>query len=124
MKPGSISAFLLAVTGVAVFAVSRDIMGTGFWGAAILGFSALVAASPYVPVLLLVARPIAALASILSILAVLLGLLAATTGGSFRLPSDQSLLLALLFFLAVFGLIFARTKVPPPANAPTDDQTE
>ncbi|WP_086929442.1 hypothetical protein [Agarilytica rhodophyticola] len=48
---------------------------------------------------------IAVCISIISILAVLLGLIAATIGGSFKLQ-DKEVLLPLSFFLiAIFGLI-------------------
>ncbi len=37
-------------------------------------------------------------------LAAALGLLAATTGGSFRLPADQALLLTMIGAIGVFGI--------------------
>lgn len=117
MKPGAVSSILFALTGIAVAVLSGTMMGPGFWSMAIIGVSVLVALSPYIPALLQLAAGLAVFSAVLSFLAVALGLLAATTGGSFRLPADQGLLLFSFFLLAVFGLIFARAAKPPSADA-------
>ena len=109
MKPGAITSALFALTALGVTLVSGSMMELGFWSMAIIGVAVIVAASPYLPVLMPIAKGLAVLAGVLSVLAVVFGLLAATTGGSFRLPSDQGLLLFLLFIFGALGFTFGKT---------------
>ncbi|NKB97289.1 MAG: hypothetical protein GKR90_02145 [Pseudomonadales bacterium] len=117
LKPGSVTSAGFVISGLFAFILSADLLGTGLWGFAIVGVSTLVGIAPYLPIVLPIARGLATLAAVLAIIAVVLGLLAATTGGSFKLPGDQGLLLFLLFLLAVFGILFGRSK-----NASEEEQ--
>lgn len=110
MKPGSITSALIAVVGLAIAALSASLLGVGVWGLAILAVSLVIAISPYVDVLMPLAKGMAAFFAVIAVLAILLGLLAATTGGTFRLPADQALLLFLFGVYAILCIVFSRTK--------------
>lgn len=105
MKPGSISTALLAIACFATAALSASILEPGMWGAALIIAGLIFAASPYVPAIQPAVCAIALFAGILALLAVALGLLAATTGGSFRLPDDQAALLAALAVVGILGIV-------------------
>ncbi len=108
MKPGSLSSALYALSCLAAAGLSAQILGPGMWGAIFLGAGLFVGASPYYPPLQQPAGAIALISAILAFLAVALGLLAASTGGSFRLPADQALLLTLIGAIGVFGIAVHR----------------
>lgn len=108
MRAGSITSAVYALASIATAVLSAQILGTGIWAWLILAVGLVVGASPYYSLLLGAARGLALISAILTFLAIPLGLLAATTGGSFRLPSDQALLLFLLGLIGVFGIAFFR----------------
>ena len=105
MKPGSISSAIFGLACVATMWQSAQILGTGLWGWAFLAVGCFVAVGPYVAALRGPARAVALVFGILAFLAVALGLLAATIGGSFRLPDDQALLLVTFCVVGVFGIV-------------------
>lgn len=105
MKPGSISTALLAIACFAAAALSARILGLGIWGVALMAAGLGFAASPYVPAIQPAARSLALSGGVVALVAVGLGLLAATTGGSFRLPDEQAALLAALTAVGIFGII-------------------
>ena len=110
MKKGIPSAVFLAGVTAGIAVVSINLLGAGPWALALAAFALLVILSPFVPALYSLSRPIAVIGAVLSLLAVLLGLLAATTGGSFRLPGEQKLFLLLLLIFSVSGWLFGRGK--------------
>jgi len=78
-------------------------MGTGLWFWVIIITGLTVAASQFIPILQSLGTVLAALLGTVSSCAVLLGLVAATIGGSFRLNDNETLLLFLFFMIAVSG---------------------
>lgn len=104
MKRGTVSCSLFAIACVAAAALSAQILGPGMWGAIFLGAGVIVAISPYFPAMRGPGRVVAVFAGVLAFLAAALGLLAATIGGSFRLPADQAFLLLAFGFIGVFGI--------------------
>lgn len=110
MKRGTLSATVFAIACIWAAFLSGKILGTGFWGWAMLGGGIFVGISVHVPVLVDTGRTIGMLAGVLGLLAVALGLLAGTIGGSFKMPDDQALLLFLIFIIAVSGITFSRSK--------------
>ena len=111
MRPGALSSALFVVASVLIVWLSSSLLGIGLWSLLMLGVSVPVGAAPYHHAIFPVAKALAMIAGIISLLAVALLLLAATTGGSFRLPDDQTLLAALLVFYGIVGLAFSRSKV-------------
>jgi len=105
MKPGSISTALLAIACLVAAALSASILGPGMWAVALTVAGLAFAASPYVPSIQPAVRAVALVGGVLALLAVALGLLAATTGGSFRLPDDQAALLAALAAVGILGIV-------------------
>ncbi len=83
------------------------------WGWLMVLGGLFVGVSPHIPLLATAGRAVAFLAGVLGVLAVALGLLAATTGGSFRLPVDQALLLVLIAVAGVTGITYSRSKPTP-----------
>ena len=79
-----------------------------FWIIIVTG--AFVAASQFHQSLISFGSIAAGLLGVISILAVLLGLLAATIGGSFKLDGRESLLLFSFFLITVFGFILIRVN--------------
>lgn len=82
-------------------------MGVGMWFWVILAAGLLVAACQWIPRLQSLAAGVAFSLSIISILAVLLGLLASTIGGSFNIDSSSAFLLFLFFIIAVLGFVLS-----------------
>ena len=109
MKSGSLSTAVFAFTCFAAAALSFRILGPGLWGGVFVVVGVLIGASPYIGAMREPARAIALLQTMLAFLAVILVLLAATTGGSFRLPDDQALLLAMIGAIGALGLIVRRS---------------
>ena len=105
MKPGSITTVVFALGCAAIAWQSAQILGTGFWGWAILATGVFIAAGPYYRRIRGLARVIALVLSIIAFLAVALGLLAATIGGSFNLPDDQALLLLTFGIVGILGVV-------------------
>ena len=77
-----------------------------FW--IIIATGAFVATSQFHESLISLGSVAAGLLGIISIIAVLFGLIAATIGGSFKLDGRESLLLFSFFLIAVFGFTLIR----------------
>ena len=105
MKRGTVSCFLFAIACIAVTVLSARILGPGFWGTFFLCAGALVAASPHFQLIREFGRIVALLAGRLAFLAAVVGFLASMTGGTFRLPADQAILLLAFAFIAIFGVV-------------------
>ncbi len=97
--------FMFACCGTAL--VSATIWGPGLWGTMFAVSGLFVFVSRAYLALDLFARGIAGLIALISILSLLLGLIASTIGGSFRIDQPTLLLFIGLFFMFSFGLIFA-----------------
>lgn len=108
MKRGAFSSILFALACLVTTVLSARILGEGMWGTVIAVAGMVVAISPHVELIRGLGRAIALIAAILAFLAVALGLLAATTGRSFRLPADQAWLLIAIGSLGVFGIAVSR----------------
>tara|TARA_B110000858_G_scaffold198436_1_gene264957 strand:- start:2909 stop:3271 length:363 start_codon:yes stop_codon:yes gene_type:complete len=98
---------LFAITCFATSALSSSIMGAGLWFWVIIASGLIVAVCQWFPMLQSLAAGVALLLSTLSILAVLLGLLASTIGGSFNIDGSSALLLFLFFVIAVLGFVIS-----------------
>lgn len=98
---------LFAIACFSTSALSSSIMGVGMWFWVILAAGLLVAACQWIPRLQSLAAGVAFSLSIISILAVLLGLLASTIGGSFNIDSSSAFLLFLFFIIAVLGFVLS-----------------
>lgn len=107
---GSFSSALFGITCIAAFGLGTYIFGPGMWGWIFLALGVFVAASPYLPRIQPAARGIALTAAVIALLGVVLGLLASTIGGSFRLPGEQALLLFLMSLIGVFGIAYSRAR--------------
>ncbi|MGL1930853.1 MAG: hypothetical protein OCC45_03710 [Desulfotalea sp.] len=93
--------------GIACFstsALSSSIMGSGMWFWIIICVGTFVAASQFVSVLKGIGSGLATILAGISILAVLLGLVAATIGGSFKIDDSSALLLLLFSIIAILGI--------------------
>ena len=102
--------FMFACCGTAL--VSGTIWGPGPWGTMFALSGLFVFVSRAYTVLDLFARGVAGLTALISILSLLLGLVASTIGGSFRVDQPTLLLFIGLFFMFLFGLIFALIRDP------------
>lgn len=102
-----IIAYLFALFCFATAWQSASLMGAGLWFWVIVASGGLVIISCHIKSLELVGAFIAGLLAVISICAVLLGLIAATIGGSFRLEQPEAMLLFLFFCIAVSGSTLA-----------------
>ena len=93
--------------------ISADLLGPGMWGYLFIGGGLFVGVSAFVPALDVAARTTAVLAALLAVAAVLLGLLAATIGGSFQLRGSEAWLLASFAVIAIAGFVRGRTRIAP-----------
>lgn len=109
MKAGAISTAVFALGCAAITWQSAAILGTGFWGWLILGVGVIVGVSPYFRYLRELGRVMALLMSGVAFLAILLGLLAATVGGSFNLPANQAALLFSFGTVGILGFVVSKT---------------
>jgi hypothetical protein len=100
-----IISILFTLFCIATALISNSLLGAGmlFW--IILSCGLFVGVSAYIPGLAMMGAFIAGLLALVSIGAVLLGLIAATIGGSFRLEGNEAMLLASFFCIALSGLI-------------------
>lgn len=96
---------LFAITCFATSALSSSMMGAGFWFWVIIASGFIVALCQFFPKFRSVGSGVALLLSILSILAVLLGLVASTIGGSFKIDNSTAFLLFLFFVISVLGFV-------------------
>lgn len=84
---------------------SNSILGAGMWFWIILLSGLFVAVSAHQPKIASIGAAFAAILVLISIGAVLLGLVAASAGGSFRLQSNEALLLFFFGLIIVFGVM-------------------
>ena len=91
----------------ATSAVSSSIMGAGMWFWLIIIVGSFVAVSQFYSKLRGAGAGLALSLSMLSVCAVVLGVLAATIGGSFRMDESTSLLMFLFCIVAVLGVLLA-----------------
>jgi len=99
-----VSSVLFGALCIAAALLSNSIMGAGMWFWIIIATGVLVASCSFMPSLNVLGALLALLLSAISICAVLLGLVAATIGGSFRLDGDEALLLFLFGLIAISGI--------------------
>ncbi len=92
---------------------SAVMVGTGLWGILILGAAFVVVLSAFYLPLQLFASGIAGLISALSAIAIALGLLAETIGGSFDISKEFGTLLGSFGLLFIAGLAVIRTRHRP-----------
>jgi hypothetical protein len=79
------------------------------WGLLICAAALVVVLSTFYKPLQPVARGIGATAAILSGIAIALGLLAGTIGGSFRMSPESATLLTCLGLLCIFGIVLSKS---------------
>ncbi len=90
--------------------LSYYVVGPGMWGKIIVLSGIFVGISQDYPAVKVAGKLVALLLGIVSLFAVLFGLVAATIGGSFKLNANEALLLFMFFMIASSGLIFSKTK--------------
>ncbi|WP_286266851.1 hypothetical protein [Thalassotalea atypica] len=100
-----ITSIVFSLLCLATALVSNTIMGAGMWFWVIVIIGIIVFISAFITKLNIVGVILAGLLSIVSVCAVLLGLLAATIGGSFKLGHLEGLLLVLFALVAITGAI-------------------
>ena len=99
-----VTSVLFGALCIATALLSNSMMGAGPWFWIIIATGVLVASSSFIPALHVLGALLALLLSLVSICAVLLGLVAATIGGSFRLDGEEAILLFLFGLIAIFGI--------------------
>lgn len=119
-RPGLLSSAFFGISCIAAVGLGISIFGPGMWGWIFLALGIFVAASPYIPRLQPAARGVALTAAVIALLGVVLGLLASTMGGSFRLPGEQAFLLFLMCLIGVFGIAYSRARLPEDQISRTD----
>ena len=83
---------------------SMQVFGTGLWSFVFLGIAIVVVLSIWIKKLIPLGVLLARIAGVLSVLALGLLMLAATTGGSFNLSESNQQFAMMLVLLSVFGL--------------------
>lgn len=101
-------AILFAMSCFATSFASNSILGAGMWFWVIIATGLFVALSQYRPMLRGIGSAAASLLAVIAVCAVVLTLLAATIGGTFRLGDREALLAFSFFLIAVFGFSLAR----------------
>ena len=101
--------FMLTAAGAGLYSIS--IFGTGMWSYIIIGVAGLQLVSLFISPLNKIAALAARATGIVSVIALLLILVAATTGGSFSMSESNIILSFLLILLSVFGLSAASWPV-------------
>lgn len=94
---------LFAISCVATSWISGGLLGVGMWFWIIIAIGVFVAVSQFIPILRGLGSAAALLLGVISVCAVGLTLLAATTGGSFKLDNKEALLVFTFFMIAVLG---------------------
>tara|TARA_R110001583_G_scaffold22377_5_gene83983 strand:+ start:16810 stop:17169 length:360 start_codon:yes stop_codon:yes gene_type:complete len=94
---------IFAIVCISASAFSSSILGIGMWFWIIIGIGMFVGFSQFFPLLKRTGSGLAILSSVISLLTVLLGLLAATVGGSFNMDNQSAILLLLFFMIAILG---------------------
>ncbi len=101
--------FMLTATGAGLYSIS--IFGTGMWSYIIIGVAGLQLASLFISSLNKIAAITARATGAVSVIALLLILVAATTGGSFSMSQSNIILSLLMALLSFFGLSAASWPV-------------
>jgi len=94
---------LFALLCLGTAALSNSILGPGMWFWIIIVAGIFVGISQFFPGFQSAGSLMAGLLSVVSVCAVLLGLLAATVGGSFRLDDNEAFLFMLFALVAASG---------------------
>lgn len=111
MKPGAISTALFALSCIATLILLLQLANSTVWSLSLLAIAALVAVSPYYQPIQPFIKVFCLIVAVMAFLLVSLGLLAATTGGTFRLPGEQARLLIAIGLIGAFGVVvFLRLK--------------
>ena len=105
-----IVAVVFAMSCLLTSYTSATILGVGLWFWIIAATGLFVVASQFVPVLRGVGSAAALLLAVISVLAVVLTLLAATIGGTFKLDNREAVLVFGFFVIAVSGFLLARVN--------------
>ncbi len=100
-------AILFTISCIATSTVSSHIMGIGIWFWVIIVIGMVVGISQFFKPLIEMGTALAILLSVISACAILLGLVAATIGGSFRMDDSAALLLFLFFTIIMNGIALA-----------------
>jgi len=100
---------MLTAAGAGLYSIS--IFGTGMWSYIILGVAVLQFVSLVISPLNKIAALAARATGIVSVIALALLLVAATTGGSFSMSESNIILSFLMVLLSVFGLSAASWPV-------------
>jgi hypothetical protein len=103
-------AILFAISCLTTSNTSANILGVGMWFWIIAATGIFVAVSQFLPALRQLGSAAALLLALIAVLAVVLTLLAATIGGSFKLDNREALLVFGFFMIAVTGLLLARVN--------------
>ncbi len=101
-------AILYAISCFTTAWISGNLLGVGMWFYIIMASGVLVACSQFFPKIRGLGTFLAALTGTISVIAVFLGLMAASIGGSFDSEDPGMLLLLSFFFIAVFGFTLVR----------------
>ncbi len=101
-------AIFFAISCFATSVTSGNILGVGMWFWIIIATGIFVAVSQFLPALRGLGSVAALLLAVISVCAVILTLLAATIGGSFKLDDRETLLVFSFFMIAVFGFLLVR----------------
>ncbi|WP_421863549.1 hypothetical protein [Motiliproteus sp.] len=99
----TISSLLFSLACFATATLSAQMMGAGLWFWIIITAGLVVGASLFSSPLTKPAVALAGCLSVISVGAILLGLVAATIGGSFNMDGDSALLLSLFAVIAISG---------------------
>ena len=108
MYPISCALFVIATSVTAWYSAAA--VGSGIWGILMLAAAFIVALSVFYAPLRLFAKGIAGAMSVISGLAIALGLLAGTIGGSFNMSREAGSLLICFGVLFVFGIVLVKTS--------------
>lgn len=103
-------AILFAISCLVTSTTSANILGPGMWFWVISATGVFVAISQFLPTLRGLGNIAAFLLALISVFAVVLTLLAATIGGSFRLGDKETLLVFGFFMIAVLGFVLTRVN--------------
>ena len=108
MKRGAVSTVVFSAACVSAAFLSFSVLGGGMWAYVLIAAGLLSVVSPYFTPIQPAVGSLAMVGGVLALVASLLGCLAATIGGSFRLPGDQALLLLLLAIIGVTGIVIGK----------------
>lgn len=99
---------LFALACFSTATLSSQMLGVGLWFWVILGSGVIAVSSTLYPALLPLAVIAGGCLGLISVVAIVLGLLAATIGGSFNMDGQSALLLLLFGVIAISGLTLVK----------------